>query len=177
MQLLLGDLCRCFFLPCKLLSACCSFGGVANAVILNPSQTDPLPVNDMNQVTCPQCSENNGPEALFCHGCGTSLDFGVTQFDFKRILLGEWLKGNLFAFLLLALIWGVLNYVVPTGWGQATVNIAFSLLSVWFAVSFWQTLKMVLPGWFSFPISIVIWGLFIGILRPLFTDILSWIFG
>lgn len=103
-----------------------------------------------------------------CSQCGYPIHAANhdQESDIKRkLFLNRALKNNLISGIILAVIWDILTWYVPTGWPITTVNIIFVLLSVWiFWWPFLSFLKTVLPTWMAWLVSLLGWAaLFIGL--------------
>jgi hypothetical protein len=104
-----------------------------------------------------------------CKFCGYPMP-NVTnnnqEYEAKRkLMLNRGLKNNLISGIVIAVIWDILTWYVPSGWPILTVNIFFLLISIWI---FWwpllSFLKTALPTWMAWLVSLLGWLLlFVGL--------------
>jgi ribosomal protein L37E len=123
----------------------------------------------MSVIRCPMCGQRILGSDTVCKFCGYPMP-NVTnnnqEYEAKRkLMLNRGLKNNLISGIVIAVIWDILTWYVPSGWPILTVNIFFLLISIWI---FWwpllSFLKTALPTWMAWLVSLLGWLLlFVGL--------------
>jgi len=68
---------------------------------------------------------------------------------------------------ILLVVWIVLSSVLPEGWIMAIVNISCMIASIIWGWYLSMALKIVLPGWLSVLLSVLVWALLFLVIRSL----------
>jgi len=83
---------------------------------------------------------------------------------FLRRLFAHYMGTQLIGFLMVILVWAVLNRFMPD-WGQAMVNIGFLLLSAFVSIPLQRGFRMFLPKWMAYGLGILVWLFFVVLIR------------
>lgn len=86
------------------------------------------------------------------------------------------LRDQAVGFLVLGLLWGLLNFLIPAGWVTAVANITMLLVSGGVGATTMILLKPYLSRWLSAPLAALLWLFVCNVPRSQTTDLLIEIF-
>ena len=133
---------------------------------------------------CATCGKELQVGASFCVDCGVPtgeaelLDeaFRLT----KRALVRSHVTSLVIGFAILATVWSLLNIFVPEtwlwGWAQLPINIGFFLLSLATVAGIVPQFPTLLSSGKAWAIGLIIWFLFVIVLRSIELGLLESIF-
>ena len=124
------------------------------------------------------------PEDDLCHRCGQTVREPETDPasrtlapGFERILLRQYVRFSIVTLAIIASVWALLDFLLPSGWPTTLVNIVFFLLTVFFGVVLLRYLSALVPRRIAWVVAGVIYFLVVFLLRSIELEVLSAVFG
>ena len=84
---------------------------------------------------------------------------------FERILLRQYVRFSIVTLAIIASVWALLDFLLPSGWPTTLVNIVFFLLTVFFGVVLLRYLSALVPRRIAWVVAGVIYFLVVFLLR------------